>query len=323
MLKRRLWLYLIPAAALALLPLTPWGTNDTLNLGISLFLVAGLASSWNILAGMVGRVNLGHAAFFGLGSLVTRQLWLVDEWLFAVAVIAGGVIAVLAAILIGIPALRLKGIYFSVGTLALAEALRLTVSTNLPRISRLPGPMLREYDLVPRYYLCFAVLVLIVAVVFWLRRSKLGLGMVAVREDAEAARSVGVNVLWHSLAAFVLSAFFAGLLGGTFAYFHLSYYPSLTFGPVWTLDALLVTFIGGIGTIAGPLIGAVFFVLIRDVLASNLVNIHLIVFGLIFIVIVLVLPGGLIQITDRIRWLSRRKTTVSKEKIVTQMGTEK
>jgi branched-chain amino acid transport system permease protein len=323
MLKRRLWLYLIPAAALALLPLTPWGTNDTLNLGISLFLVAGLASSWNILAGMVGRVNLGHAAFFGLGSLVTRQLWLVDEWLFAVAVIAGGVIAVLAAILIGIPALRLKGIYFSVGTLALAEALRLTVSTNLPRISRLPGPMLREYDLVPRYYLCFAVLVLIVAVVFWLRRSKLGLGMVAVREDAEAARSVGVNVLWHSLAAFVLSAFFAGLLGGTFAYFHLSYYPSLTFGPVWTLDALLVTFIGGIGTIAGPLIGAVFFVLIRDVLASNLVNIHLIVFGLIFIVIVLVLPGGLVQITDRIRWLSRRKTTVSKEKIVTQMGTEK
>jgi branched-chain amino acid transport system permease protein len=321
--RRQLWLYLIPTAAFALLPLTPWGTNDTLNLGISLFLVAGLASSWNILAGMVGRVSLGHAAFFGLGSLVTRQLWLVDEWPFAAAFVAGGMIAVVAAILIGIPALRLKGIYFSVGTLALAEALRLTVSTNLPRISRLPGPMLREYELVPRYYLCFAVLVLIVAVVFWLRRSKLGLGMVAVREDAEAARSVGVNVLWHSLAAFVLSAFFAGLLGGTFAYFHLSYYPSLTFGPVWTLDALLVTFIGGIGTIAGPLIGAVFFVLIRDVLASNLVNIHLIVFGLIFIVIVLVLPGGLIQITERIRWLSRPKTVVSKEKIVTQMETEK
>jgi len=314
----QLWLYLIPAAAFALLPLTPWGTSDNLNLGISLFIVAGLASSWNILAGLVGRVNLGHVAFFGLGSLATRQLWLVHEWAFAPAFLAGGLLAAVVAILVGIPALRLKGIYFSVGTLALAEALRLTVSTNLPRISRLPGPMLREYDLTPRYYLCFGVLLLIVVTVFWLRRSKLGLGMIAVREDAEAARSVGVNVLWQSLVAFVLSAFFAGLLGGTFAYFHLSYYPSFTFGPVWTFDALLVTFIGGIGTIGGPLIGAVFFVLLRDVLASNLVNVHLIVFGLIFIFVVLVLPGGIVQITERWRWFSpHSKNVVSKEKVVT------
>jgi branched-chain amino acid transport system permease protein len=316
--KRRLWLYLIPGIALALLPLTPGGTSDILNLGISLFIVAGLASSWNILAGLVGRVNLGHVAFFGLGSLTTRQLWLAHEWSFAPAFIAGGVVAAAAAILVGIPALRLKGIYFSVGTLALAEALRLTVSTNLPRISRLPGPMLREYDVTPRYYLCFGVLVLIVAAVFWLRRSKLGLGMIAVREDTEAARSVGVNVLWHSLAAFVLSAFFAGLLGGTFAYFHLSYYPSLTFSPIWTFDALLVTFIGGIGTIGGPLVGAVFFVLLRDVLASSLVNVHLIVFGLIFIFVVLVLPGGIVQITERWRWrVPRSHQVVPKEEVVT------
>jgi branched-chain amino acid transport system permease protein len=315
--KWRLWLYIIPAAALAILPLTPWGTSDILNLCVSLFIVAGLASSWNILAGLVGRVNLGHAAFFGLGSLVTRQLWLVQEWPFAPAFIAGGMIAGAAAILIGIPALRLKGIYFSVGTLALAEALRLTVSTNLPRISRLPGPMLRAYDLTPRYYLCFGVLVLIVMVVFWLRRSKLGLGMIALREDPEAARSVGVNVLWHSLVAFVLSAFFAGLVGSTFAYFHLGYYASYTFDPVWTLDALLVTFIGGIGTIAGPLIGAAFFVLLRDVLASSLVNIHLIIFGLIFIVIVLVLPGGIVQITERWRWrVPRSHRVVPKDDVL-------
>jgi len=314
----RMGLYLIPAAAFVLLPLTPWGTSDILTLGVSLFIVAGLASSWNILAGLVGRINLGHVAFFGLGSLITRQFWLVNAWPFELAFVAGGVIAAGLAILVGIPALRLKGIYFSVGTLALAEALRLTVSTNLPRISRLPGSMLREYDVTPRYYLCFGVLILIVATVFWLRRSKLGLGMVAVREDSEAARSIGVNVLWHSLAAFVLSAFFAGLLGGTFAYFHLGYYPSFAFGPVWTFDALLVTFIGGIGTVGGPLIGAVFYVLLRDVLASSLVNVHLIVFGLIFIVVVLVLPGGIVQITERWRrFLPRPKTAMSKEKVVT------
>ena len=129
---------------LVLLAIPTFSENNTLTLMINLFLVAGLASSWNILAGLVGRVNLGHAAFFGLGALATRLLWLEYEWHPALAFAAGGGVAVIAALIIGAPALRLKGIYFSVGTLALAEALRLTVSTSLPRISRLPGPMLRE-----------------------------------------------------------------------------------------------------------------------------------------------------------------------------------
>lgn len=308
-----LWLYLVPTAALLLLPLTPWGEKDVLTLLVTLFIVAGLASSWNILAGMVGRINLGHAAFFGLGALTTRQLWLAHGWAFEIAFIAGGIAAAVAALILGAPALRLKGIYFSVGTLALGEALRLTVGTSLPRLSRLPGPMLRSYDIVPRYYLCLGVLILIVLTVFWLRHSRLGLGMMAVREDEEAAQSVGVNVFLHSLVAFILSAFFAGLVGGTFAYFHLGYYPSLTFGPIYTFDSLLVTFVGGIGTLGGPLIGAVFFVLVRNVLASNLVNVHLIIFGVIFILVVLLLPGGIVQITERLRWPGKRaeKTAAS------------
>lgn len=316
--NRLLWLTLVIALGLLLFPLTPWGSKDNQILFINLFIAAGLASSWNILAGLIGRVNLGHAAFFGLGSLATRQLWMVHEWPFEVAFIAGGLAAALAAIIVGVPALRLKGIYFSVGTLAMGEALRLTANTTLPQISRMPGPMLREYEIMPRYYLCFGVLVVIILSVYLLRRSKLGLGMLAVREDEEAARSVGVNVFVHSLAAFVLSAFFAGLVGSTFAYYHLGYYPSLTFGPVYTFDALLVTFIGGIGTLSGPLIGALFFVLVRDVLASNLVNFHLIIFGVIFIFVVLVLPGGIIQITEKLRWpWDRRKATRIEQDVVT------
>ena len=295
--------------ALAFVPSLPFGTKNNLDLMISLFTVASLASSWNILAGFVGRINLGHVAFFGLGALATRQLWLEYEWELMPAFILGGVVAAAAAIIVGVPALRLKGIYFSVGTLAMAEALRLTVSTNLPRVSRLPGPMLRSYDITPRYYLSLAVLALIVAIVFWLRRSKVGLGMMAIREDEEAARSIGINVLSHSLLAFVLSAFLAGLVGGTFAFFHVSYYPSLTFGPVWTFDALLVTFVGGIGTLSGPLIGALFFVLVRDILASNLVNFHLIIFGIIFIVVVLTLPGGFVDVLTRLAHRVRRRVT--------------
>jgi branched-chain amino acid transport system permease protein len=181
----------------------------------------------------------------------------------------------------------------------------------MPRVSRLPGPALRSYELAPRYFLALAVVIVIVATVYWLSRSKLGLGMMAVREDAEAARSIGINVFLHRLVAFVLSATLAGFVGATFAFYHVSYYPSYTFSPVWTFDSLLVTFVGGIGTIAGPLVGAVFFVLIRDILASNLVNFHLIIFGVIFIVVVLVFPGGIVEISTLAnRWLSRRQTQV-------------
>jgi branched-chain amino acid transport system permease protein len=283
-------------------PFTPYGEKNNLTLMINLFMVASLASSWNILAGFVGRINLGHVAFFGLGSLTTRQLWLVYEWNLPLAFIAGGIVAALAAIIVGVPALRLKGIYFSVGTLAMAEALRLTVNNILPRVSRLPGPMLRTYNdtFDTRYFLSLAVLIVIVATIYWLRNSKLGLGMMAIREDEEAARSIGINVLQHTMIAFILSAFFAGLTGSSFAYFHQSYYPSLTFGPIWTFDAVLVTFIGGIGTLSGPLVGALFFVMIRDILASNLVNFHLIIFGIIFIFVVLVIPGGFVDLFSQL-----------------------
>lgn len=171
------------------------------------------------------------------------------------AFLAGGIAAALVAVVVGAPALRLKGIYFAVGTLALAEALRLTVGTILPRISRLPGAELRAYDLTPRYFLFLIVVVAIAAVIYWLRHSKLGLGMMASREDEDAARSIGVDTFRYPLVALVLSASLAGFVGAAFAYYHVGYYLAFTYSPEWTFDALLVTFVGGIGTLAGPTAG--------------------------------------------------------------------
>jgi branched-chain amino acid transport system permease protein len=168
----------------------------------------------------VGRISLGHGAFFGIGALVTRQLWLggigalQGDVLLLVAMLAGGVAAALAAMVLGTPALQVHGIYFAVGTLALGEALRLTVSLSMQTVSRLPGPMLRSYEYVSRYNLSLAVLTLTIVTVIWLKQSKLGMGMIAVREDPEAASSIVINVFLHSLIAFVMSAFFAGLTGG-------------------------------------------------------------------------------------------------------------
>jgi branched-chain amino acid transport system permease protein len=273
-------------------------------------MVASLAVSWNIVAGMVGRINLGHVAFFGLGAMTTRYLWIEYEWAFVPAFVAGGLVATAAAIIVGVPALRLKGIYFSVGTLAMAEALRITVGNVLSRVSALPVAELRSYDITPRYYLFLGVLIVIVAFFFWLKQSKIGLGMMAIREDEEAARSIGINVLWHTMLAFVASAFFAGLAGGAFAYWQRSYYYYYTFNPEWTFDAVLVVFIGGIGTLTGPLIGTAFFVIVRDELASNFVDFHLIIFGVVFIFIVLVFPGGFVDVITKVanRFRSNAKT---------------
>lgn len=290
-------------AALLILPLVI-DNDKILTIAILTFIIAALASSWNIVGGFAGQISLGHAAFFGIGSLVTRQLWLQGvPLIFSIPV--SGLLAALAAIIIGFPGLRLKGIYFSIGTLALAEAIRITINNLLPGISALPAAALRDYSLVSRYYLAFGVLSMTVVVAYWLTKAKLGLGMMSVREDEDAARAIGVNVFRHKLTAFTLSAALAGLAGSSFAYFHVSYYPSLAFSPEWTFDALIVTFVGGVGTVIGPLVGAVFFVLIRDVLAANLVGIHLLIFGLLFIVVVLLLPGGMIEAWDRFRTRQR------------------
>lgn len=287
-------------AALLATPQLPFSNNKVLTILIQLFIVAAMASSWNILAGFAGQINLGHAAFFGLGALTTRLMWL-GGYPLALSFVAGGLVAALFALVVGFPALRLRGIYFAIGTLALAEALNETVSNVLPGNSALPGPQLVGYELPSRYYLALGVVVVVVAVTYWLTQARLGLGMMSVRENEAAAQAIGVNAFRHKLWAFLMSAFLAGITGSTFAYFHVSYYYQHTFAPLWTFDAVLVTFVGGVGTVVGPILGAIFFVVIRDVLATNLTNFHQVIFGVLFILVVLILPGGFMELWDRLR----------------------
>jgi branched-chain amino acid transport system permease protein len=277
---------------------------DRLNLLILIFLGILLAQSWNILAGFAGQINLGYAAFFGLGALTTRLLWL-QGLPIALTVPAGGVMALLLGFLLGIPAFRLRGAYFAIGTLALAEILRITVGNVLPVISAMPADYVAHYSLIPRYYLFLGLAGLCTATAWALNRSRLGYGLLALREDEDAAEASGVPTLQHKLLALSLSTLFAGLAGGAFAFYHASYYYQHPFSPSWTFEALLMTFIGGVGTTVGPVLGAIFYVVVKEVLAVQLLEIHLLLFGGIFILMVLLLPGGLIQATKGIqgRWL--------------------
>lgn len=293
-------------AILVVLGLLPAWTRraDLLTLAFLVLLYITLAESWNALAGYAGQINLGHSAFFGIGAFVMRHLWIsgVHPYL---GLLAGGVAALLAGLLIGVPAFRLRGAYFAIGTLGLAEILRITVGNTLPVVSTLPAAFIAGYDLAHRYYLALLLAALAVGALALLTRSRLGLGMMALREDEVAAEATGVDVPKHKLIALVISTGFAGLAGGLFAFYHVSYYHQLPFSPTWTFDALLIAFVGGVGTLGGPIVGAVFYVLVKEVLAQSLVELHLLVFGGLFILVVLVLPGGLVEMAARLRGPAR------------------
>ena len=296
-------LLVIAMIVLALFPLIV-KNDSTINLVILVLLYMTIASSWNILGGYTGQTNLGHAAFFGIGSLTTRLLW-IDGFPFFLSFLAGGIVAVALALLIGMPAFKLKGVYFAIGTLALAQILNLTVGNILPEMSY--NPALSDYQLAPRYYLFLGLAFLTIGTAYFLVNSRWGLGMMAVREGEDAAESLGISALKHKLLALSVSAFFAGLVGGAFAYYHVSYYLNMPFSPEWTFDPMMMAYIGGTGTIIGPIIGSVFFVLLKQLLVWNVGEYHLIIFGVLFILIVLFLPGGLVEAWKKIQKLVTRR----------------
>lgn len=277
------------------------GRNDILTWITFTLIYITLSQSWNIIGGYCGQQNLGHAAFFGVGALITRYAWLAGVPLPA-AMLFGALGASIFSVIIGFPAFRLKGVYFIIGTLVFAEILRMVFDTILPRANVLPSRMLGAYSLVPRYYLSLAVAVLAVALVYWISRSKLGLGLLSIREDEDAAEALGVNTQKYKLVAFVISTFLAGLAGGIYAYYAVAVQPGYLFAPVWTFDAVIIVFVGGMGTIMGPIIGSVFFVLLKQLLSLYLPGgTHVLVFGILFIVVVLYFPGGLVGLIEKLR----------------------
>jgi branched-chain amino acid transport system permease protein len=297
--KKTILLITLIAIVLAFIPLFITKTS-TLTILCNILLYVALASSWNILGGFVGQVSLGHSAFFGLGALVTRMLWFAG-WPLIIGLILGAILAVVFALIIGSPAFKLRGAYFTIGTLALGQVLYATIGNIFPTISSLPLDALKNYSLTPRYLLFLVVAFLTILAAYILTSSSFGLGLKAVREEEDAAESLGVNAFKHKLIALIVSAFFTGLAGGAFAYFHVGYYPQYPFSPIWSLDSSMMAFIGGTGTIIGPIIGAVFFEVLKEFLSLRLPEFHLTVFGILFILVVLFLPGGLVGLWNKIQ----------------------
>ena len=284
--------------------------ESTITLLILIYLYVVLATSWNILGGYTGQTSLGHAAFFGLGSIAARMLWTNGILPIFPSVLAGGLLAVVFALIIGAPAFRLKGVYFVIGTLALAQILYVTVGNLFPQITNLPLEDLVAYDFTPRYYAILGLAVLAVGCAYLLSNSKLGLGMMAVREEEDAAESLGVSALKHKLLALGISAFFTGLAGGVFAYYHVGYYYQYPFQAPWSLDMLTMVYIGGRGSMWGGLLVSFPFIFVINYLRSNLENLpglHLVIFGVAMILVMIFYPGGAsAAINGALNWVKAR-----------------
>lgn len=301
-------------AVLALIPVVHFvdGDSDLVNSSTlfsltQMLLLVVLASNWNFISGLTGYVDFGHTAFFGLGAYATGILMAKAGWPFFPTLVVGAAVAAVAALSIGRATLHLKGPYFSIAMLGTFAALREIVRVARPLTGGGPGLTLPPYLNRPLfYYLTLLHAVAAIAVYRWLRRTEFGAMMLSIRENEGGAEMRGINTLFVKLAAFTLAAVSTGLAGSMWAYQNTFIDPDIVFLDRRTIEMALATVVGGIGTIAGPVIGGGLLYWLRDVVWSGFLQYHLILEGLILIAVVLVMPNGVMGALGRGRLDVRR-----------------
>ncbi|WP_262177472.1 branched-chain amino acid ABC transporter permease [Haloarcula laminariae] len=288
----------------------PFVTTDSLTgLILTGLVFVMLGVSWNLLAGYAGQISLGHAAFFGMGAFIAA--WLTTptaagfpasiQLPILVAVVLGGVAAALISLVLGPILFRLSGHYFAIGTLALAAVIELVMLDQRSLTGGSTGYYvqgdlgLNEFvthgDVM--FLLTLVATILTIAVTYRIVSGAGGLGMKAIHDDEEAASSLGVNPLKYKMYAFVVSSFFAGLAGGLYGHYTLYINPQSTLAVTWTIDSLVIVILGGMGTFAGPVLGAGLFLLLDTGLAAIVGSVATTVEGALIILFIIYLPQGL------------------------------
>jgi branched-chain amino acid transport system permease protein len=268
-----------------------------------IFLVA--ACGWNIFSGYSGYISIGSAAYYGIGqytvALLVLHLKVAAGWdTFALLPLAGLVAAVLA-VPIGFLLLRVRKHTFIILTVAVMFILQLlafnlTSWTNGSGGLELPFPTWTgAFFNEPFYYVGLAGAVVACAVSWWVRRSKYGLGLLSIRDDEDRARGLGIRTTRTKLIAYAIAAFFVGIAGGLYAPFVGSVYPQFAFDPSFDLAVAVLVFVGGIGTLSGPVIGALLLIPLQQYfyLQFGNDNFFLIAYGVLFLLILRLLPGGI------------------------------
>lgn len=282
-----------------------------LHIMILLYLYAYLTTSWNLVGGFAGVLPMGHATFVGIGAYTSTILWLqygVSPWL---GMIAGGILAVIVGVLIGLPTFKMRGAYFALATIAFAEGIRVMVENiddlgpfklNGPRGLQIPplktglaSFLFAEKE--PYYYIILIMLIGVLALTYFTSRSKLGYYLNAGGEEPEAAMALGVNVARCKLIAMAMSSFLTALAGTFLAQLTLFIHPKSIISLDLSFEIAFIALIGGRGSIAGPVLGALLLRPVSDFsriyFGDKLPGLHLIIFGVVLILVMLYQPRGL------------------------------
>jgi branched-chain amino acid transport system permease protein len=294
--------WILAVIAVAVLACVPWfGSDVVVQFGISTLLLAVLAQGWNIIGGYAGYASFGNSTFFGLGAYgvaIAMVQWNMPFW---VGMVFGAVMAVAFAVLLGLPVLRLKGHYFAIATLALAQVVAAIVS-NIPLFGENIGLVLPPLNNDAMFYeMALALLVAATLTVWWLTRSRFGFGLIAIRENEEGAAVMGVNTTAYKVLAFALSGLFSALAGGIQAYWITFLDPASAFDISLNVKMIIMTVFGGPGTVLGPIVGAFVLSAISEVLSSEITSVASLFFGVVVVAAVVLMPRGLADVVRRFR----------------------
>jgi branched-chain amino acid transport system permease protein len=294
-------LLMVLAAGLALATL-PWLLSDfLLALALSCIMYAGLAVSWAMFCGATNYLSLATAAFFGLGAYVTA--WGAGALPYGLSVLAGGLVAAGFAALVGAAVLHLRGAYFAVITFGLGELVRHSITYYEKAFEGTVGRIIAEApESTTVYWMVLLVSAAAVATALVVRAHRLGLALRGIGSDEERAQTLGVNARRAKIAAFALSAFFAGALGAAMAVRWTYIDPPTVFNPFIGFQTVLIAMVGGAQTILGPIVSAVVFSLLTEFLRLQFPYLFLVILGLLLILLVLYLPGGIASLFVRWRW---------------------
>ncbi len=310
--------WILGAAFFAAFGALPWlglGPNFT-RLMFTTFVWITASVAWNLLGGFAGQVSFGFAVFYGLGAYTAAMC--INQGVNAyMAFLIAGAVAAAASLAIGLPTFRLRGPYFAIATIGVSEAVRV-IATNLQVTGGASGYRVAEHGPfrpLEHFYTAFVLAAAAVGISAWIRNSKFGLSLQAIHEDEEAAADIGVNPLTAKLIVHFAAAGLTGMAGGVFARYAAFIHPQGVFAFNTSVAILLMPIIGGIGTVAGPVVGAFVYGLVQEELIAAFPQFHLLLYGCLLIIIILFEPRGVMgwigQLYAALRGLRRKSATAS------------
>ncbi|MDP3046344.1 MAG: branched-chain amino acid ABC transporter permease [Chloroflexota bacterium] len=311
-----IWITLLVIAGIAMIPIV----TDSASMRDEMFLIwlfVIFASSLNMSTGYPGYVNFGHIIFFGVGGYFSFYLIQTFQVHFILAALVGAVIASGVAILFGIPVLRLRGAYFALATIGLNEAFR-SFFTNFEPFGGSAGMFFNAAAYNPyggaasalrlAYFAIVIVALLTITASYLVKKSKFGLGLMAIREDQDAAQVLGIDPARYKVMAYAISAFFPALAGAIFFFKNSVIEPSQAFDLLRSIEGLVMIMLGGYGTVAGPIVGAIVYERLRSLLLTSPIfsSLHLAIAGFLLLLIVLFVTAGVVGwLRNRVPFLRR------------------